>query len=447
MINVKYLWSDDMEYISKSNVVSEYDYRIHAIQSALLIMFQQNSELRSLLYNGRIEYEGLFFGIHGHETDEMCKAFAKYLKIESAYSKQFYDYVFYILEQAFNVSILCDSNTYRLFIINIEDGNNDGVLNDSDINFNQIGDLHINTYNNINSVDDNIDNNISYGQYSSNIYKDAHSNYKYVNNIISNGLIQSDEISDYNISLLGSFNYNTRYIPTSPKQYDDGSIELPGGIIIHPNGSVSHPSVDDRIDYPDGSDVSNTYLDKDKNIFNNFNNNSNSDFVNNDNQQNNNNTINSGNNQSSSNTNKPSKDIIDHIISNSNNNTSIPSNDNNKYQSIKDNFITGLANEIYKVNLSSEIGDSWSSHSTLDIDLSSNMYEESSKHDPHFREDLASLSRMSNYDIVIVYGPNKQKYKKIKNVITRSVSQEVNASGEAIYDIIEFIAQDVVDKR
>lgn len=51
----------------------------------------------------------------------------------------------------------------------------------------------------------------------------------------------------------------------------------------------------------------------------------------------------------------------------------------------------------------------------------------------------------SKFDITIVYGPKGSKARKIIEVTPMAMSQEVNASGEPIYDIYEFIAKDVVD--
>lgn len=51
----------------------------------------------------------------------------------------------------------------------------------------------------------------------------------------------------------------------------------------------------------------------------------------------------------------------------------------------------------------------------------------------------------SKFDITIVYGPKGSKARKIIEVTPMAVSQEINASGEPIYDLYEFIAKDVVD--
>lgn len=51
----------------------------------------------------------------------------------------------------------------------------------------------------------------------------------------------------------------------------------------------------------------------------------------------------------------------------------------------------------------------------------------------------------SKFDITIVYGAKGSKARKIIGVTPMAMSQEVNASGEPIYDVYEFIAKDVVD--
>ena len=64
--------------------------------------------------------------------------------------------------------------------------------------------------------------------------------------------------------------------------------------------------------------------------------------------------------------------------------------------------------------------------------------------DPYFSSGTMTL-RKSKFDIEIVYGAKGNKSRKILDVMPISVSQEVDASGEPIYDIYEFIARDVVD--
>lgn len=58
-------------------------------------------------------------------------------------------------------------------------------------------------------------------------------------------------------------------------------------------------------------------------------------------------------------------------------------------------------------------------------------------------EDFNKLKNKSS--IVITYG--KEKRKIIKDVIFRSVGQQIDASGEAIFDAYEFIARDIEEEN
>lgn len=62
---------------------------------------------------------------------------------------------------------------------------------------------------------------------------------------------------------------------------------------------------------------------------------------------------------------------------------------------------------------------------------------------PFFSPDNISKLRQSKFDITIVYGAKGECARKIRQVTPISVSQEMNASGEPIYDIYEFVARDV----
>lgn len=104
-----------------------------------------------------------------------------------------------------------------------------------------------------------------------------------------------------------------------------------------------------------------------------------------------------------------------------------------------------LANSIYDGNLDFEKSIMWKSNSNLDININGYKYEKSEKYKPFFSNENSSKTRDSNYDITIVYGSNGQFAKKIVDVIHRSKSQQIDATGEAIYDVIEFIARDVIE--
>lgn len=71
-------------------------------------------------------------------------------------------------------------------------------------------------------------------------------------------------------------------------------------------------------------------------------------------------------------------------------------------------------------------------------------WSEDTKHDSFFtkNEEL----RNDNIDITIEFGAEKKVKKVLKNVFFRSVGTEVSPEGEAIYEVIEFIARDLEEK-
>jgi hypothetical protein len=68
---------------------------------------------------------------------------------------------------------------------------------------------------------------------------------------------------------------------------------------------------------------------------------------------------------------------------------------------------------------------------------------ESSTNSPFFDPSNIDILRKSKFDITIVYGAKGEQARKIRQVTPISVSQEMNASGEPIFDVYEFIARDI----
>ena len=104
-----------------------------------------------------------------------------------------------------------------------------------------------------------------------------------------------------------------------------------------------------------------------------------------------------------------------------------------------------LANSIYEGNFDYSRPIVWDSKSNMNIDVGGFVYDKSSKYETFFSDKDTSPTRRSGYDITIVYGANGQFAKQILGVIPRAKSQQLDASGEAIYDVIEFIAKDIVE--
>lgn len=106
-----------------------------------------------------------------------------------------------------------------------------------------------------------------------------------------------------------------------------------------------------------------------------------------------------------------------------------------------------LANSIYEGNLdASPMAVSFSNN---DIGKFINPFAKSTNKpyfspysEVNFKNDALKNSK---FDITIVYGSKGSKARKIIAVTPMAMSQEINASGEPIYDVYEFIAKDVVD--
>lgn len=119
------------------------------------------------------------------------------------------------------------------------------------------------------------------------------------------------------------------------------------------------------------------------------------------------------------------------------------SSDSDDYGS---NYIDSLlSNSIYSGNYDYTKPSSWVSNSSMSINVDGYSYESSEKHKTFFSSQNSSTTRKSNYDITVVYGANGQFAKKILGVVHRSRTQQVDSSGEAIFDVIEFIAKDIIE--
>jgi hypothetical protein len=106
-----------------------------------------------------------------------------------------------------------------------------------------------------------------------------------------------------------------------------------------------------------------------------------------------------------------------------------------------------LANSIYKGNFDYDKPMAWKSTSKMDINVAGFKYEKSEKHKTFFAKENSADNRKSKFNITIVYGTNGQFAKQIVDVRPRSTTQEVDASGNPIYDIIEFVAKDVIESN
>ncbi|MCC0781732.1 hypothetical protein IR152_01005 [Clostridioides sp. ES-S-0108-01] len=70
---------------------------------------------------------------------------------------------------------------------------------------------------------------------------------------------------------------------------------------------------------------------------------------------------------------------------------------------------------------------------------------ENSDYQLSFNPNNINTLRKSNFSISLIYGEKKEKYRKIIGVTPISVIQEIDTTGNPVYDIYEFIAKDVIE--
>ncbi|MER0278671.1 hypothetical protein ABRY18_00645 [Clostridioides difficile] len=70
---------------------------------------------------------------------------------------------------------------------------------------------------------------------------------------------------------------------------------------------------------------------------------------------------------------------------------------------------------------------------------------EDSDYQLSFNPNNINTLKKSKFSISLIYGDKKEKYRKIIGVSPISVSQEIDTTGNPVYDIYEFIAKDVIE--
>lgn len=70
--------------------------------------------------------------------------------------------------------------------------------------------------------------------------------------------------------------------------------------------------------------------------------------------------------------------------------------------------------------------------------------EEERSYNAFFDKEI--IMRKSNIPIRIEYGPNRSQKKTILNVFFRSLGQQLDGSGNPVYDTIEFIGRDIEEE-
>lgn len=78
-----------------------------------------------------------------------------------------------------------------------------------------------------------------------------------------------------------------------------------------------------------------------------------------------------------------------------------------------------------------------------ELGVSDTPNKKSDKYSPYFNSTTNKFKK-SKFELKIVYGSDSEKIVKIIDVIPRAESQEIDASGNAIYDVYDFIAKDII---
>lgn len=353
MYNIINSWTRDLYEITLSTYTLNYDYRIHAVQSALIMLFQNEYDLKKELGSTFIKYESIQFGFHASETDRLCKVFQRKYITQSAYTEEFFKRVFNQLFSIMGVAYYYSPQDQRIFIAKVIDRNADGKITMDDLTYDDFSVFSI-----INSQED---------------------------------LVESDP--------LDSFSYES---------YGDGYYNMLNLLNYEYPRNINHF----EIDY-DTIKVSETYR-------NTFSNSSNVEF--------------------------------DSLFSQGElqvaNNSYIG---NNSYSFYKGNVMESksrLANEIYtSENIFQDFEEFWVSTSIPTINNYEFGYEASDKYSNFFKSGAYATHRRTKFDITIVYGQENTKSIKILEVTPRSVTQEVSPNGDAIYNVVEFVAKDLVENN
>lgn len=103
-----------------------------------------------------------------------------------------------------------------------------------------------------------------------------------------------------------------------------------------------------------------------------------------------------------------------------------------------------LANSLVSSGLSSNGEPLRSSKSAVNTLKDYDGGYENSTNLPFFSPKNIKQLRKSRFDVTIVYGAKGESARKIIDVTPIAVTQEMNASGEPIYDVYEYVAKDVV---
>ena len=104
-----------------------------------------------------------------------------------------------------------------------------------------------------------------------------------------------------------------------------------------------------------------------------------------------------------------------------------------------------LANSIYEGNLTNEPMYEYKTTPYSDIGKCKKSFETSQHSLPFFNKNNNKTFRKAHENITIVYGASGEKAIKIVDVMYRTKSQSIDASGEAVYDVIEFVAKDAIE--
>lgn len=80
-----------------------------------------------------------------------------------------------------------------------------------------------------------------------------------------------------------------------------------------------------------------------------------------------------------------------------------------------------------------------------DTTLPIQKYDGSSKHTPFFNQYNSKKLRKTNMELRVDFGNKNPNNQTIKHLYLRSKGIEIDASGNPLFEIFEFVAQDIVE--
>lgn len=135
------------------------------------------------------------------------------------------------------------------------------------------------------------------------------------------------------------------------------------------------------------------------------------------------------------------------------NKTSFTNNQNIMLNAIKTTSIPTASNVISDINniesikkTTASLTDYISNTAPVNPQIIIPIADNNNNNDSFFNSNNTDLLRQDDIDISITYGTNQTHKKTIKSAKFRSIGQQIDANGNPIYEIYEFIAKDLLEE-